>query len=198
MRRLAQLFVFLSMMTTSAYAQETGSVGLTMGYPPAFGVILHVADRVAVRPELSWSHNSSEVISTITITLQGISNTTSSRSTSDSWTVGVGASGLFYISKSDGLSTYVSPRLMYTRGASSTTSSTPSPITPNPSEFTTSGYLASGSFGAQYALGRRFGVFGEVGLAYSRTKASNNLTVAGRTTTHTVNTRTGAGVLWYF
>jgi opacity protein-like surface antigen len=198
MRRLVQAFVLLS-MTATAHAQDTGRVGLTMGYPAAIGVVWHVSERVAVRPELSWSDNSSESTSTVTFTIQGISNTTTTRSTSDGWTVGVGASGLFYMRKSDGLSTYVSPRVMYTRSVSSTSSSNATgSLLPQPTEFRNSGYLASGSFGAQYALGRRFGVFGEIGLAYSRSTNSNNLSVAGNNSSRTISTRSGAGVLFYF
>jgi len=200
MRRLVQAFVLLSTAAT-AHAQDTGRVGLTMGYPAAIGVIWHVSERVAVRPELSWSHSSSEATSS-GITFSSGTNvvTTTTTSTSDGWTVGVGASGLFYVRKSDGLSMYVSPRLMYTRNVSRMTSSTVfPPVLPQPTEFTTSGYLGSGSFGAQYALGRRFGLFGEVGVSYSRVRNSNNLSILGSNNVlRTVGTRSGAGVLFYF
>jgi hypothetical protein len=54
-----------------------------------------------------------------------------------------------------------------------------------------------GSFGAQYALGRRFSVFGEVGLGYSRQSLRSPLSQT-RSEAHAVTTRSGAGVILYF
>jgi hypothetical protein len=95
-----------------------------------------------------------------------------------------------------------------------------STILPLSSETTGSAYSTSGSFGAQYALTRRFGVFGEIGAAYSSSKATatstlNTLTSGGflgvpfttttstqivrsETRTRSWNVRTGVGVIFYF
>jgi hypothetical protein len=196
MRRL--VFALALFSTTTAYAQETGRVGITMGYPASIGIIWHVSDRVAVRPELSWSETSSESTSSLTFSSQGTTTVTTTRTSSDGYTVGVGASGLLYVRKSEGLSMYVSPRVAYTRTSNTTTPGSPLAASSS-AKFTTSGYLASGSFGAQYALGRRFGVFGEVGLAYSHSTNSNSLSiVGGNNTAGSISTRSGAGVVLYF
>ena len=36
----------------SANAQDNPRVGLTMGYPTSIGVLWHVTDRIAIRPEI--------------------------------------------------------------------------------------------------------------------------------------------------
>src|SRR5438128_1230854 len=46
---------------SSAAAQDHGRVGLVIGYPAAAGVILHVSDRVAVRPDVSFSQTSQDI-----------------------------------------------------------------------------------------------------------------------------------------
>jgi hypothetical protein len=162
-----------------ADAQEKGQVGITMGYPAAVGVLWHVSGRVAIRPEFSFTRNensSSGILS---------SGTTF-------WSLGTGVSALFYTPVRDNLRTYVSPRLSYsrTRGDSDITRST------------STSYSFAGSFGAQYSLGRRFGVFGEVGFAYGRSEGSTatELLTQTRVTSHSdsIGTRSGAGVVLYF
>jgi hypothetical protein len=130
--------------------------------------------------------------------------------------VGAGISALFYIHRWEGLRTYVSPRFSYQRISSSASTSGNT----STSDSTTSTYLASGSFGAQYALGRHFGLFGEVGLGYTstRTALSSTLTIGvasgivngvvtqttrlqtvqSSSTSNGIATRSGAGVIFYF
>ena len=80
-----------------------------------------------------------------------------------------------------------------------------------PSATGTSGHanFVSGSFGAQYALGRRFSVFGELGLGFSRTTTSptpsstsiaagGSTSIVGTSSSSTLGTRSGAGVVLYF
>ena len=38
-----------------AVGQEKGQVGLTVGYPASVGVVWHAVDRVAVRPEFTFT-----------------------------------------------------------------------------------------------------------------------------------------------
>ena len=42
-------------VASEAQAQDTPRVGLTMGYPATVGVIWNVADRFALRPEMTFS-----------------------------------------------------------------------------------------------------------------------------------------------
>src|SRR5206468_5297785 len=83
-----------------ARAQETGRAGLTMGYPGAVGMIWHVAERVALRPEFSFASSAADTATSGT----------------DATSFGVGVSGLFYVRTWDNLRAYVSPRFVYGRG----------------------------------------------------------------------------------
>ena len=58
-------------------------------------------------------------------------------------------------------------------------------------------FSGAGSFGAQYAMGSKFSVFGEVGLGYSRS-ISPTSSIYSKTTSTTWSTRTGVGVIVYF
>ena len=158
----------------AANAQERGRTGLTMGYPASVGVVWQPSDGFALRPEISFSTTSIDSSST------GLRGTTS---------VGVGLSGLFYVAKWESLSTYVSPRFVYNR-----LSSGESPLATN-----INSYALIGSFGTQYALNRRFGVFGEVGVGYGHEEVETNGTTFNLTTkSNSWNTRTGIGVMLYF
>jgi hypothetical protein len=188
-----------------ARAQDTPRVGITMGYPSAVGVIWNVADRLALRSEITFSGESND--SSIGSILG-----TGTGSSTDGFQIGVGLSGLIYVGRWDALRSYVSPRFSYSRTSSSGTS------TGSSSESTTQSYLTSGSFGAQYSLGRRFGAFGEIGIAYTATTTTFSTTllqtislvglpgtpvttsVSARSDSHgkTWGTRSGAGVIFFF
>lgn len=191
-----------------ARAQDAGKVGVTMGYPSSVGVIWQVADRVALRPEITLSRSMGD---SSTSDLAGVVPV----STDDSTGVGVGLGALFYVHRWEGLRTYVSPRFSYNR-ISTSASTTPSGST---SESTTSAYLTSGSFGAQYPLGRHFGLFGEIGLGYTSTRtaiastltttftsivngvvtqSTRTQTVQSSSHSNTVATRSGVGVIFFF
>jgi len=124
-------------------AQDQGRVGLTMWYPVGVGVVFGLSDRIALRPDFSLTRRVTEGITENTV---------------NTW--GVGLSALLYLQKSDSLSTYVSPRVAFGR-------STERSPAYEPGEIVIDSWQASGSLGAQYALVRRFTVFGEVGLAYA-------------------------------
>ena len=98
--RLCVLAGLLIATPVTALGQEKGQVGLTMGYPASVGLVWHVAERVAVRPEFSFSKSTSDAEEIIDASSSG-------------WTLGVGISGLFYVSRADNLRTYVSPRYTY-------------------------------------------------------------------------------------
>ena len=196
----AVTFAFLA---NTASAQDTPKLGVTMGYP-SIGVIWHVTDGVALRPEVSVAKSTGEFTTTTSFSFGGTTTTSTSVSTTDTWQIGVGLSALIYVSTHDALRTYVSPRWTYTRLSSDSSSNLPTATG-------TSGHanFVSGSFGAQYALGRRFSVFGELGLGFSRTVTSPlpsitslapgaSSSIVGSSTTSTLGTRTGAGVVLYF
>jgi hypothetical protein len=192
----------ISFLPGTGFAQDTPKVGLSMGYPASVGVVWQVTDSLALRPEVSVTKSSSEFIgSSLSFTSGGVVTTTTTSSITDTWQVGVGLSALFYLSKHDALRTYLSPRWAYTRLSSSPSSSSNSLTSVVTS---TSGHVnfVSGSFGAQYAIGDRFSVFGEVGLGFSRTVStpftSSSILALGGSTSSALSTRSGAGVVVYF
>jgi hypothetical protein len=169
-----------------ASAQEAGQSGISMGYPGAIGFVYHVSDSVAVRPEVSFSRNTSR------------SSSTFAPSESSGWSTGVGASALLYFGKTDNVRPYFSPRFAYSRAQSTFVSS--SNILGSAATSTTSShgdaYSGTGSFGAQYTPTRRFGIFGEVGFGYSHTTSSG--VASSKVTTNNWATRTAVGAIFYF
>ncbi len=157
----AALFALVFCTAASAVAQETGQVGLTMGYPTTIGIIWHVSDTAALRPEFSYAHNSGETSSPAA----GVLATSSGNST------GVGLSALFYVRKWDSVGAYITPRYFYSH--SSTTSEAMGAPVNGSSTTTNSGHSVTGSVGVQYSVNRRFGVFGEAGFGYTHGKGSS-------------------------
>jgi hypothetical protein len=182
-----------------AAAQERGQIGLSMGYPGSIGLVWHVSDAVAVRPDFQFRGTSIGADYDETTT-----------------TVGVGISGLVYVAKRDALHLYVAPRFAYTRTTvelpaavytdlsfSIITPGTPVPRATVPTLKTTSSTKTiAGSFGAQYAVHKRFSVFGEAGFSYSTLDTTYPSTLALITVPydgpHTWGTQTAAGVIVYF
>jgi hypothetical protein len=199
-RTIATMIMMLVLAHTAS-AQETPRVGISMGYPAGIGIIWHITDGVALRPEISvqkQSGQSTTMRASVIIGLPSDGTTiTTSESTMDFWQASVGVSALFYLSKHDALRTYVSPRWAYTRDSSNLPSSLSDSINFGTSG---SGNLVAGSFGAQYALGRKFSAFGEVGVEFSRTVSTPNDRQFGssRDVFQTFGTRSAAGVILYF
>lgn len=175
-------FAALLVLSTPAFAQQTRKVAVTATAPSGIGILWHVSDQVAVRPEFSFQRTSTET-----------SGATVVAGTATSWLLGSGGSVLFYTGKWDNLRAYVSPRFAFAHTKStSTTGSTSS----NPTSYT-----ISGSAGAQYSLGDRFAVFGEWGLNYGWQSASYTSSIpAGSFSTKTsaFGTGTRIGVAIYF
>jgi hypothetical protein len=207
MRSTRVLLAFLLIVafdTTVASAQNTRAVGVAMGYPTTIGVLWHVSDRFAIKPEIGLSWNSIESEPSGPFSLGEFSTDTRQSS--------FGVAGLFYLGRWDALRTYVSPRIVYiTSTSESRLSVSPPPVLFEPvigtslflgdteTETSTSGLSVTGSFGGQYWLGERFSIFGEFGLAYSQSETSGEVSIAERKlTSKTVGTRTAAGVVLYF
>jgi hypothetical protein len=194
--------------STTAQAQERGRVGVAAGYPASVDVIWNVSNRVALRPDITWSQSSGDTTTSVTLNAGVASAVSTSRTSNDTWNVSVGLSALFYFHEWDALRAYVSPRVAYTRGTihSSTTTILPIVIAvfppppptavTNTASTTMSGYLTSGSFGAEYSFGRRFAIFGEIGLAYtdSTTTTRPDFSASSRG----FGTRSGVGAMFYF
>lgn len=171
--------VFAVLATTTATAQDAGRVGLATGYPASIGILWHVSERTAVRPEISFTTNSSSSQSLID-------------ATSDFSSFNTGISVLFFSPLRDNLKLYAAPRFGYSRTSGST----------EVTESTTDIYSIGGSFGGHYALGRRFALFGEAGVQYSHQvgslKSSALPAIQTKSRADNVGTRTGVGVVIYF
>jgi len=206
---MKQLMLAVSVVLSvgaNALAQDAGQIGITMGYPSAVGVIWHVTDNVAVRPEISFSTGSTEnpaISSGLSLPDLAVDPGEAS-----STTVTAGVSGLFYFGEWDKLRAYVSPRYTYTRLMSDVASTFST-------DARNSAYALTGSFGAQYQFHRRFAVFGETGFGYTHTRTTLTSTIllsiipvgpnvpapvtrSVETNSHSWATRTGAGVIFYF
>jgi hypothetical protein len=159
------------------------AIGITMGYPASIGAMWHVTDRVAVRPELSFSVGTTE-------SSAGSFSSTSS----DSWSLGAGVSALFYLRQRERLRTYVAPRFSYGRSESTVDSSS---FGGTSSELSTSSVTLAGLFGASYALHARFAVFGEVGVGLSDSESTSTVVTGARTDGTRFGTQSGVGVIFY-
>jgi hypothetical protein len=170
-----------------------------MGYPAQVGVLWTIVDRLAIRPELNWTHSTTETttIATIFNTTGVTTNTVTARSTSN--TIGPAISALIYVTTHEGLRTYVTPRFAYSHTTSKTDLGVSPPAgVPIPAGTTTTSYTLSGSFGAQYSVAKHFGLFGEVGAAFARNTLSPGVPVVGASAKNrTAGLRSGAGVILF-
>ena len=164
---------------STAHAQDAGKMGITMGFPASIGILWHATDSGALRPEFTFSGASSDA--------EGPGEVNG-----DSWAVATGFSVLFYMKQQDNLRTYFTPRIAYTRTSSTTEISS---VTTSTSKNTSNSLGAFGSFGAQYNLGDKFAVYGELGFGVTRAKARGSFNGEARTTQW--GTRAGVGVIYY-
>ena len=159
----------------TANAQER-SFGISMGFPTAVGVYLKVTDRFAVRPEFNFSKTKVEDDPT-------------------TWSIGTGVTGLLYLNSGNPLRTYVAPRFTYARQHIEA-----------PGFFdlesVTNRYSLSGLFGAQYLLGDRFLVFGEVGVRGEYSSSTETFTgpftFTDEPTGYTLGSTGGVGIVFFF
>ena len=188
--RIRRSFILCTALVTCvpaiAGAQDTRKVGITMAYPAAVGVLWHVSPKVAIRPELSFAGTSTD--------------TTSSSIASDSsgWAIGTGVSALFYLKTYEHLRTYVTPRFTYSHTSTTSTLSSLLPgVTTSKSEQTNDSTGIAGLFGAQYMLGDRFSLFGEVGFGYAHGSTTSSTATSTKITSNGWGTRAGIGVVFY-
>jgi hypothetical protein len=170
--QIASFVVILGIGSVNlAKAQEAGQVGLTFGFPPSVGLVWQVSDHISLRP---------------TAQVAGV-NENGQKST----TIGAGISALVFLHTWDNLRAYVGPNFSYSRAKDDVNP-------PNGFTSTTSGYTGAGFFGTQYALNRRFSIFGEVGFSYTHFGFSSTLAGASQSTRSTWGTTTGIGAILYF
>jgi Outer membrane protein beta-barrel domain len=184
MKRLPAAVLLLPVLfvaqSVPALAQDTGNVGISMGYPASVGVVFQVTDSVALRPEISFTRISSDSDSAF-----GDINTSN-------YTYEIGISGLLYLGRWDKLRAYVAPGYAYRRTGGSNEIDFP-PI----ASTTVSGHSFLGSFGAQYSLHEKFSVFGEAGLRYFTQQTRSSFSNGG-VEFRSIGSRGAVGVIFYF
>jgi hypothetical protein len=169
--------------TATAYAQDERPIGLVITSASTAGLIWHISETVAIRPEVSFTFSDVEV------------GDDDSDVGSDSGTIAVAA--LFTVRKWDDLSAYFSPRFSYVRSSATSTLSVGS-ITET-IETSIDGYGLAGSFGLHYRLGDRFAVFGETGVSYTNQTADTDSPFSVRSTeASSFGLRTALGLAFYF
>ena len=176
------LFCCIAVLPATARAQERGQTGVVMGYPTTFAFIWHASDTLAIRPEVSFAHTSSE--SEISIF--------SVDASIDTWTATVGGSVLWYLGRVDNVRTYFSPRIAFAHNSADSSTNDDDPRTANT-------FAASGSFGAQYTPVRKFSVYGEIGYGFSRGWSEVTTPISTtKITGWSWSPRGAVGVIFYF
>jgi hypothetical protein len=185
----------------AASAQERGQFGIGMGYPGSISLHWHITDAIAVRPDFRFrSTGGSDIEATTT-------------------TAAFGISGLWYFARHDALRMYASPRFEYAHtsleyeitlaipGLIAQELSALGPIIagfPQTYDASSSTKSFAGSFGAQYAVHKRFSVFGEAGVEYQKVGrpdfvgALSSFIPRSTEGPHSWGTRTAVGVIVYF
>jgi hypothetical protein len=172
------LFVLMLCTGTAVRAQDDPKFGITMETPTTVGVIWHLSNVVAIQPEIGFSTSSSE----------------GERSTTDLSSITTGVSARMYFHSWDKVRAYVSPKYGYSRltqhgGSSSLTLE---------NKNVTNSFTAS--FGVQYAPHKKFAVFGETGVTYSRltfTSSSNVALLGSESATNGWRSGSSVGVTFY-
>lgn len=197
LRHLVCAFAVMSALAAPAAAQDAGRVGVTMGYPGAVGVVWHLTDGIALRPDVSVTRGSSESTTTGTFTGGFGGTPTSSTTMSEGWSTTVGLSALFTVKTIERLRIYLTPRLAWSHSSTDSEAG----VTGGLSSFdvTTRGFITSASVGTQYGLHDRFAVFGELGAQYSDLDTrSVSPGTRNRSNNTTLGLRSAVGVIVYF
>lgn len=193
MRLLLALVVCVSVVAARpAAAQPSRTVGVTMGYPAGIGVLWHVTDRIALRPDVVLSRGTTD-------TTSRSGNTVIATNSQTDWTASAGLSALVTLRDIDRLRLYAVPRLAYVRAETSDAGSSGGLSGLGGLESSTDGVLASGAIGAQYGLGDRVAVYGEAGVQYQRQTYESNFGSSRSTATLSqVGLRSALGLVVYF
>ena len=166
-------------------AAQSGQLGLSIGYPASLGVLWQPTALVGIRPEFTFDVFNAESTS--------VSRLGTSRFSTDTRLVGVGLSALFRVYREENLSLYVSPRYVHRRGKTTVVQDVPANVfVAGNDDREIRGDSITGSLGARYGLGARFGVFGELGVDHSREDTTEPATESRITRT---GIRSGVGVV---
>lgn len=165
---------------------QSATFGLSVGVPASVAVLWQPTAAFGIRPEFAFDRFDAQSTS--------ISRLGTSQFSSDTRQVGVGISALFQVYREENLSVYVSPRYVYRRGHTNVTQEVPADVFVNGSDREIRGYSLTGSLGGRYALGTRFGVFGELGVDYSR---EDTVEPMFESRINRTGIRTSAGVLLF-
>jgi hypothetical protein len=174
------------LVTVTPASAEEPSFGVTIGYPGSVGVVWQPSARIAVRPSFTFRNSGSDPMNDV-----GDFESSSLSST---------VSALFYVRPAGPLRVYVTPRYSFGRTSATTTIQVPQIQLPFGTITTTSitttrstlEHGVAGLIGVEYRLAERFGVFGEVGLLYTRASLSSD------TDNWAVGSTSGIGVTLYF
>lgn len=206
----------------AASAQDAGQVALVAAFPGSVGVQWQIADRWAVRGDVSYNYSKnvtefgSESSLTFTpafptqVTSVGTSITTRTEIRTHATTIG--ASALVTVHQRDALRLYVAPR--FSVAIAKLASVSTSQLVNLPPGFPMSAFTDllrdrtvddstrtpgfGASFGASTKIGDRFAVFGEVGFNYSRSNTPLTSSVPTDSTRTAVGTRGGVGAMLIF
>ncbi len=178
-------------------AQDTARFGVTMGYPATIGVLWHLNERLAIRPEVNFLFGSEttetdvpEYLDDLIGDLDGFGFVPSlGRRERTFWSYRTGVSVLYTVSDAESVRTYVSPQFHYGRLGGGYDG-----ISPLQLDVSDSQYAVAGVLGAQYTPTRRLSLFGELGLDYTRTN-NNLLNTTSRR--NTIGTTGRVGVVLY-
>ena len=205
---IASVMSGLVFVANTAHAQESGRVGLSMGYPERVDLLWHATERIAIRSGVSWRHTSTDNSGISLRFSDGRAATVSTTTNSKAIDIGIGVNALLSVATWENVHAYVAPGYEYRHSRTTTVQTTESSGIPatgterETDEIRGHGHVVSGTFGVRYVPHRRVGVFGESGIEYS-----NSLTrfpgiegLLGDTTpkVQTWGTATRIGEIFYF
>lgn len=193
MRKVIPGAVLACAMALSAFGQEKGSVGVEAMVGSSSGTIgarWHISKKFALRPLISFSRTTSEQDTTV------IADNTSVVGAQNAldWTLGVGVAGLYYLSQSDSLSTYVGVSYDHVHQSTSLNPLIFPPIdatvTPDlarlvaeaavfpPSRTTGDADEVGVLLGAQHAFSKKLTLFGEVSVRYQSGRSNEDVNIS--------------------
>ena len=168
-------------------AAQSGRFGLSIGYPTSLGVLWQPSALVGIRPEFTFDLFNADSTS--------VSQLGTSRFSTDTRLVGVGLSALVRVYREENLSLYLTPRYVHRRGRTTVVQDVPANLfVAGSDDREIEGHSITGSLGARYGVGERFGVFGELGVDHSREDTTDPATESRITRT---GIRGGVGVMVY-
>jgi hypothetical protein len=191
--------VLLLGAASAADAQQARRVGFVIGYPTSAGVLWHISDRVALRPDVTLNWHSSETTTTPINVPPNVTVPAAISTTTSGWTSSLGLSALFYLGPpGDDLRFYLVPRAAYLWSRRET-EGTPGLPELGSYESDLDGFDVSGAFGAQYSVHERFRIFGELGLEYQHQESDTGYPLSrSRLENNVFGLRSGVGIVLMF